>query len=78
MFTALTLGVLFSYSRAAWANMAVAIGLMLVVIRPPAGGRPARHRGFRVAHRRGRLAVGVIAVTGSLGFLQERARVPDL
>ena len=58
MFTALTLGVLFSYSRAAWANMAVAIGVMLAGAHPPARGRPARHRGLRVAHRRGRTRRG--------------------
>ena len=73
MFTALTLGVLFSYSRAAWANMAVAIGLMLLVLTLRRGGGRRATAVFASLTVAAALAVGVIAVTGSLGFLQERA-----
>jgi O-antigen ligase len=64
MFFALVLGVLFSYSRAAWANLVVAIFVMLAVMALRRGGG-----------RRAAMILGIItvAVTGSLGFLEERA-----
>jgi O-antigen ligase len=73
MFTALTLGVLFSYSRAAWANIVVAIALMLVVLTFRRGGGRRAAAVLASLTVAAALAVGVIAVTGSLGFLQERA-----
>jgi O-antigen ligase len=73
MFLALVLGVLFSYSRAAWANLVIAIGVMLVVMAlRRGGGRRAALILVLVTFAAG-AAVATIAVTGSLGFLQERA-----
>jgi O-antigen ligase len=73
MFLALVLGVLFSYSRAAWANLVIAIGVMLVVMAlRRGGGRRAAMILVLVTFAAG-AAVATIAVTGSLGFLQERA-----
>ena len=73
MFMALTLGVLFSYSRAAWANLAVAVALMLVVLTLRRGGGRRATAVLVSLTVAAALAVGVVAVTGSLGFLQERA-----
>jgi O-antigen ligase len=73
MFLSLVLGVLFSYSRAAWANLVIAIGVMLVVMAlRRGGGRRAALILVLVTFAAG-AAVATIAVTGSLGFLQERA-----
>jgi O-antigen ligase len=73
MFLVLALGVLFSYSRAAWANLVIAIGVMLVVMAlRRGGGRRAALIIVLVTLASG-AAVATIAVTGSLGFLQERA-----
>lgn len=73
MFLALVLGVLFSYSRAAWANLVIAIAVMLVVMAlRRGGGRRAALILVLVTFAAG-AAVATIAVTGSLGFLQERA-----
>ncbi len=73
MFTALVLGVLFSYSRAAWVNLALAVVVMLVVMMLRRGR--ARRAGTILASLTAAavVAMAVIAVTGSLGFLQERA-----
>jgi O-antigen ligase len=73
MFILLTLGVLFSYSRAAWANLLVAIALMLVVLSLRRGGGRRATAVLASLTVVAALAMGVIAVTGSLGFLQERA-----
>ncbi len=71
----LMLGVVFAYSRAGWLNFAVAVGTMLLVmsLRPDA----ARAAAAAVALVAVVAAFGVAAVvlTGSTGFLQERAQV---
>ncbi len=68
-------GVLFAYSRAAWLNFGVAIAVLLLVL-------PLRRRGGKraiallVAAVAGLSAVGVVvSLTGSVGFLAERAQV---
>jgi O-antigen ligase len=75
LFLLLALGVLFSYSRAAWANLLLAIVVMLL-----AAGM--RHSGGRRAMRllvgllvAGGIAATVVGVTGSLGFLEQRAQL---
>jgi O-antigen ligase len=75
VFTILSLGVLFSYSRAAWANLVIAIAVMLVAA-------SMRRRGGRRALRLlvsllvvGGIAATVVGVTGSLGFLEQRAQI---
>jgi O-antigen ligase len=67
-------GILFSYSRGAWLNYAVAIATMGVVLalRRGGGGRALIFLGVLLV-----AAVAVVAsiqVTGQLGFLQERAQ----
>jgi O-antigen ligase len=73
MFLALVLGILFSYSRAAWANLVIAIGVMLVVMAlRRGGGRRAAMILVLVTLTSG-VVFATIALTGSVGFLQERA-----
>jgi O-antigen ligase len=73
-FLALTLGVVFSYSRAAWLNFAVATIVLigLVVLR-----RPDRRAVslVLVVLVSGLAIVGAVVGTGSLGFLEERAHL---
>ena len=71
----LALGVLFSYSRGAWANLAVGVGVVLVVL-------ALRHRGGRkvlpalsLVLVAAALVAGTVAVSGSADFLVERAQI---
>jgi O-antigen ligase len=73
MFMALTLGVLFSYSRAAWANLAIAIVVMLGVMAMRRGGGRRAAMILVLVTFAAAAAAATLAVTGSLGFLQERA-----
>jgi hypothetical protein len=72
---ALTLGILFSYSRAAWANFVIAVIVMLV-----ASGM--RKKGARRALRAlvallviGGLVLLILSASGSIGFLEQRAQL---
>jgi O-antigen ligase len=74
LFGVLVSGVLFSYSRAAWLNFAVAVAVMLMAL-------ALRRRGGRRAFAiiavlvvAGTGAIATLAVTGSVDFLQERAQ----
>jgi O-antigen ligase len=73
-FFALTLGVVFSYSRAAWLNYAVGLIVLigLVVLRRP--DRRAISL-VLVVLVSGLAIAGAVVGTGSLGFLEERAHV---
>jgi O-antigen ligase len=73
-FLALTLGVVFSYSRAAWLNFAVAtiVLIAVVVLRRP--DRRAISL-LLVVLFSGLAIVGAVVGTGSLGFLEERAHL---
>lgn len=73
-FLALTLGVVFSYSRAAWLNFAVAtiVLIAVVVLRRP--DRRAISL-LLVVLFSGLAITGVVVGTGSLGFLEERAHL---
>jgi O-antigen ligase len=75
MFFLLTLGVVFSFSRAAWINLALGIATMIAVFALRRGGvRRALRLLTSVV-----VAVAIVAValasTGSLTFLQSRAKV---
>jgi O-antigen ligase len=70
---ALTLGVLFSYSRAAWANFVIAIVVMLAA-------SSMRRRGSRRALRAlgamllvGGITLVILSASGSVHFLEQRA-----
>jgi hypothetical protein len=72
---ALTLGVLFSYSRAAWANLAIGIAVVIAV-------SAMRRRGGRRAMRAlvglvlvGGVVVVILSASGSIHLLEERAHL---
>ena len=73
MFLALVLGVVLSYSRAAWANLAVGLGVMLALLALRRGG------GARVAKLVAATAIALAVVatvlvqSGSVEFLEQRA-----
>jgi O-antigen ligase len=74
-FLLLALGVLFSYSRAAWLNLVVGLAVMVVVFsfRRGAGRQAARAVALVLVAC---VALGaVVSFTGSLSFLEQRARV---
>lgn len=73
-FLAIVLGVVFSYSRAAWLNLAVGLIVLigLVVLRRP--DRRALSL-VLVVLVSGLAIVGAVVGTGSVGFLKERAHV---
>lgn len=74
-FLILTGGVLFSYSRAAWVSYAVGLAvLLMVLVMRRGGGRKA----FAVLVLLIVTAIGAVATltfTGSVGFLEQRAKV---
>jgi O-antigen ligase len=75
MFFALAVGAVFSYSRAAWLNLVIGLLVVLVIYSlRRGGGRPAVRALAVIAA--GFIAVSsVVAFTGSLSFLEERAKV---
>jgi O-antigen ligase len=75
LFAVLAIGVVFSFGRAAWANLAIATLVMLAAA-------SARQRGGRQAMRLlvsivvvGAVVVGFVTVSGSVTFLEDRAAV---
>jgi len=75
VFLLLTLGVLFSYSRAAWLNLAAGLAVMVVVFsfRRGAGKQAARAVALVLVAC---VALGAaVSFTGSLSFLEQRAKV---
>ncbi len=69
----LALGVLFSYSRAAWLNLVVALVVMLAVLLLRRRSTRTTARLLAVLFVALVSGVGAIAITGSGSFLQERA-----
>ena len=74
IFLILTGGVVFSYSRAAWANYAVSVAVMLAVMTLRRGGGRRALAVIAVLTATGLAVAGTLAATGSVEFLQERAR----
>jgi O-antigen ligase len=75
MFLVLALGVVFSFSRAAWVTLAVGIATMIVIYSlRRGGGRRAVALLAVVAFAGGAVAVAV-AASGSVNFLQQRAHL---
>jgi hypothetical protein len=75
-FLALVLGVVFSYSRAAWLNLAVAMIVLIgvVVLRRP----DRRAISLLLVTIVSAVAIGgAVLATGSLGFLEERAKLQN-
>jgi O-antigen ligase len=75
VFLVVAVGVLFSYSRAAWLNLAAGLAVMVVVFsfRRGAGKQAARAVALVLVAC---VALGaVVSFTGSLSFLEQRAKV---
>jgi O-antigen ligase len=71
----LALGVLFSYSRGAWANLAVGLAMLLLVLALRRGGGRKVVLALLLMLVAGVLVAGAVSVSGSGDFLAERARV---
>jgi O-antigen ligase len=71
----LTLGLIFSYSRGAWANLAVGGGMVLVVMAMRRGGGRKVILALVLALVAGALVAGAVSVSGSGDFLADRARI---
>ena len=71
----LALGVLFSYSRGAWANLAVGLAMLLLVLALRRGGGRKVVLALMLVLVAGVLVAGAVSVSGSGDFLAERARV---
>jgi O-antigen ligase len=71
---ALTLGVLFSFSRGAWLNLALGVTVMFVLLALRRGGARRALAFLGVGLCVAALVGGAVAVSGSAGFLAERAR----
>jgi O-antigen ligase len=69
----LTVGVVFSFSRAAWLNLVLGSVVLLAVLALRRGGARRAMTLLLVSIVAGSALVGVVAATGSLGFLTERA-----
>jgi O-antigen ligase len=75
-FLVLTLGVVFSYSRAAWLNYAIGLVVLIAVVVLRRPDRRAISL-VLVVLVSGLAIAGAVVGTGSLGFLKERARLQN-
>ena len=73
----LTVGVVFSFSRAAWLNLAVGMLVLLVVLALRRGGGRRAMTMLVVSLVAGAALFGVVAATSSASFLTERAGLQD-
>jgi hypothetical protein len=71
----LALGVLFSYSRGAWANLAVGLTMVLLVLALRRGGGRKVMLAFSLLLVAGALVIGTVAASGSADFVAERAHI---
>ncbi|WP_259314665.1 O-antigen ligase family protein [Capillimicrobium parvum] len=70
----LAVGVLFSYSRGAWLNLAVGLAVMVGVLALRRGGARQALAFVAVASCAAAVVVAIVIATGAGGFLAERAR----
>jgi O-antigen ligase len=75
LFFVLCLGVLFSYSRAAWLNLVVGLLVVLVVVSFRRGGGRSAARALAIVLVAVVSVAAVVAFSGSLSFLEQRAKV---
>ena len=73
----LALGVLFSFSRAAWLNLAIGIVVMLAVLMLKRGGSKPAARLIAVLLVGGMVTAVVLSATGSIHFLDQRASLQE-
>lgn len=77
LLSVMTVGVVFSFSRAAWLNLAVGALVLLVVLALRRGGGRRAMTLLAVSLVAGVALFGVVAATSTLGFLTERAAFQD-
>ena len=77
LLSVMTVGVVFSFSRAAWLNLAVGTVVLLVVLALRRGGARRAMALLVVTLVAGAALLGVVTATSSLGFLTERAALQD-
>jgi O-antigen ligase len=75
LFAILALGILFSYSRAAWMNLALSTSVMLVASAISRRGGRRALRTLMSLVLVGCVVAGALGATGSVGFLQKRAQL---
>jgi O-antigen ligase len=73
----LTIGIVFSFSRAAWLNLAIGTLVLLAVLALRRGGARRAMTLLVVALIAGAALFGVVAATQSMDFLTERAALQD-
>jgi O-antigen ligase len=73
LLSAVTLGVLFSFSRAAWLNLAVGAAVLLVILTLRRGGGRRAMTLFVVLLLAAAAAFAAVSATSTVGFLQQRA-----
>jgi hypothetical protein len=73
--TILTVGVLFSFSRAAWLNLALAVTILLAVLALRRGGGRRALAIFVVLVAAAAVSVAALTATGSVGFLEQRTHL---
>jgi O-antigen ligase len=77
LLSVLTVGVVFSFSRAAWLNLAVGMLVLFVVLALRRGGGRRAMTMLVVSLVAGAALFGVVAATSSASFLTERAGLQD-
>jgi hypothetical protein len=75
LFFALLAGILVAYSRAAWLNLAIALGTIILVYAWRRGGFGAAVKAIAVLALAGAAGVALLVVTGSLTFLEQRSGI---
>jgi O-antigen ligase len=73
LLSTVTLGVLFSFSRAAWLNLVVASAVLFAILALRRGGGRRAMSLFVVVLLAAAAGFGVVSATSTAGFLQERA-----
>jgi O-antigen ligase len=73
----LTVGIVFSFSRAAWLNLAVGTVILLAVLSLRRGGGRRAFTLLAVGLVAGAALLGALAATSSLDFLEQRATIQD-
>ena len=74
IFLLLSLGVLFSYSRAAWLNFAIGTAVLVLVLLLRRGGATRALKLLVILALATTALAAIVATTGSADFLEERAR----
>jgi O-antigen ligase len=73
----LTLGVLFSYSRAAWGNYAIAVAVMLICSSIRRRGAKRAIKALVALLATAAVAFAALSATGSISFLEHRAQLQN-